>query len=41
MAATTATSMVLKREKKFNQPSRGSSMVDIRNMQAGFYSTQK
>jgi hypothetical protein len=41
MAAATATSIVLEKEKISNQPFLGSTTVDIRNMQAGFYSTQK
>lgn len=40
-AAATVTSIVLKKEKIPNQSFLGSTMVDIRNMQAGFYSTQK
>jgi hypothetical protein len=37
MAAATATSIVLKKEKTSNQPFLGSTMLDIRNMQAGSY----
>jgi hypothetical protein len=40
-AAATVISIVLKNEKIPNQPFPGSTMVDLRNMQAGFYSTQK
>jgi hypothetical protein len=37
MAAPTATGTVLKKEKISNQPFVGSTMLDIRNMQAGSY----